>query len=85
MTTGLHELPPVLDMAGACEILRCSSKTGYRMLADGTFPSPVLRLGRLVRIPTAPLLEVLGIAGASTDAGATLKDTTHGGSDALTA
>ncbi|HEY5049739.1 MAG TPA: hypothetical protein VII50_02475 [Acidothermaceae bacterium] len=35
----------------------------YRLVHDGQWPTPVLRLGRLIKIPTQPLLELL--AGAT--------------------
>lgn len=33
--------------------------TGYRAIQDGTFPVPVIRVGRLIRVPTAPLRRLL--------------------------
>lgn len=33
--------------------------TGYRAIREGTFPVPVIRVGRLIRVPTAALLRVL--------------------------
>ncbi len=33
--------------------------TGYRSIKDGTFPIPVIRVGRLIRIPTAALRRLL--------------------------
>lgn len=60
--TAIADLPPTLSMAEACELLGCSTDTGYEMVRAGTFPSRVLRLGRKIRIPTAPLLDILGVA-----------------------
>ena len=33
--------------------------TGYRAIKDGTFPVPVIRVGRLIRVPTAALRRLL--------------------------
>lgn len=33
--------------------------TGYRSIKDGTFPVPVIRVGRLIRVPTAALRRLL--------------------------
>ena len=33
--------------------------TGYRSIKEGTFPVPVIRVGRLIRIPTAALRQLL--------------------------
>jgi hypothetical protein len=32
----------------------------YELVRTGQWPEPVLRLGGLIRVPTAPLLELLG-------------------------
>jgi excisionase family DNA binding protein len=33
--------------------------TGYRAIREGTFPVPVIRVGRLIRVPTAALRRLL--------------------------
>jgi predicted DNA-binding transcriptional regulator AlpA len=33
--------------------------TGYRAIQEGTFPVPIIRVGRLIRVPTAPLRRLL--------------------------
>jgi excisionase family DNA binding protein len=33
--------------------------TGYRAIKEGTFPLPVIRVGRLIRVPTAALRRLL--------------------------
>jgi excisionase family DNA binding protein len=58
-----HDLPPVLDLVQAAALLGVGRTTAYRLVHDGQWPTPVLRLGRLIKIPTQPLLELLaGIA-----------------------
>ena len=58
MTT---DMPAALEMAAACELLGISSWTGYELVKRDDFPVPVLHLGRAIRIPTRPLLDLLGI------------------------
>ena len=56
-------LPAVLDLAHAAALLGVGRTTAYRLVHDQQWPTPVLRLGRLIKIPTQPLLELLaGIA-----------------------
>ena len=35
--------------------------TGYRAIRDGRFPLPVIRVGRVIRVPTNELRKLLGI------------------------
>ena len=58
-------LPAVLDLIQAAALLGVGRTTAYRLVHDGQWPTPVLRLGRLIKIPTQPLLELL--AGATRD------------------
>jgi excisionase family DNA binding protein len=52
-------LPAVLDLVHAAALLGVGRTTAYRLVHDGQWPTPVLRLGRLIKIPTQPLLELL--------------------------
>ena len=54
-------LPPTLSVAEAARLLGISRSSGYTLAAQGHFPVPVLRLGRSFRVPTAPLLTLLGL------------------------
>ncbi len=45
--------------AGA--VLGIGRSTTLRMLKDGTFPTPVLRLGRQYRVPVASLRKLLDL------------------------
>ncbi len=56
-------LPAVLDLVQAAALLGVGRTTAYKLVHDGQWPTPVLRLGRLIKIPTQPLLELL--AGAT--------------------
>jgi predicted DNA-binding transcriptional regulator AlpA len=53
---------------GACvsadQAFRClgiDRTTGYRAIKTGTFPLPVIRVGRTIRIPTAALRRLLTV------------------------
>ena len=47
----LREYPDVLNIDQMCEILKVSTKTGYRLLKDGQIQN--LKVGRSYRIPKA--------------------------------
>ncbi len=53
------QLPAVLDLVEAAALLGLGRTTAYRLVRDQQWPTPVLRLGRLIKIPTRPLLELL--------------------------
>jgi excisionase family DNA binding protein len=57
----LLALPPALDIATAAEILGVGRSSAYELIRRGDWPTPVLRLGRLIRVPKAPLLDLLGV------------------------
>jgi predicted DNA-binding transcriptional regulator AlpA len=57
----LPMLAPVVDLAAAAQILGIGRSASYRLVREGQFPVPVLRVGRLIRVPTAPLIELLGM------------------------
>ena len=52
-------LPVVLDLVRAAALLGLGRTTAYRLVHDGQWPTPVLRLGRQIRNPTQPLLDLL--------------------------
>jgi predicted DNA-binding transcriptional regulator AlpA len=57
----LHRLPAVLDVPTAACVLGVGRSAAYTMVKSGTWPTPVLRLGRRIRIPSAPLLSLLAL------------------------
>jgi hypothetical protein len=57
----LLALPAVVDVPTAAAALNLSRTAAYELIRTGEWPTPVFRLGRLIRIPTAPILELLGI------------------------
>jgi hypothetical protein len=52
---------PTIPLQEAFTLLGISRATGYQQVHQGTFPVPVLRLGRNFKVPTAKLLDLLGL------------------------
>lgn len=59
--TSVLILPPVVDLATAASLLNIGRTTAYELVRTGAWPTPVLRLGNRIRIPAAPLLQLVGI------------------------
>jgi len=57
---GLFELPALLSIEQACELLGLSRSAGYRAAAAGHIPT--IRWGHRLYIPTARLLQLVGVA-----------------------
>lgn len=55
----LDDLPVVIDVPTAASVLGIGRTSAYELVRTGQWPTPVLRLGRLIRIPSAPLLALL--------------------------
>lgn len=55
----LSTLPPVLDVPTAALLMGISRTSAYELVRAGTWPTPVVRLGKLIRIPTAPLVALI--------------------------
>jgi hypothetical protein len=72
-----QQLPPTLDVATTARLLGISRTTAYHLAATDHLPVPVLRIGHTYRIPTAPLLTLLGITRPVTDNGTHHEDTPH--------
>jgi len=49
----------VISAEESFRLLGIDRSTGYKAIRDGTFPAPVLRIGRVIRIPTAALSRLL--------------------------
>ncbi len=54
-------LPPTLSLLAAAQMLGVGRTAAYELVRSGQWPTRVLRLGRSIRIPTAPLLAELGL------------------------
>jgi predicted DNA-binding transcriptional regulator AlpA len=57
----LRGLPPVVDVPTAAAVLGVGRTAAYELIRAGQWPTPVLRLGKLIRVPTAPLLELVKV------------------------
>jgi excisionase family DNA binding protein len=54
---------PVMTAEEAFAELGIDRSTGYKAIRDGTFPLPVIRVGRIIRVPTAAVRRLLEIDG----------------------
>jgi hypothetical protein len=64
--TEIDDLPAVVDVCTAAKVLGLSRTAAYERIRLGEWPTPVFRLGKLIRIPTAPMRELLGISSTLT-------------------
>ena len=55
----LSTLPPLVDVPTAARALGIGRGLAYALVRSGSWPTPVLRMGKLIRIPTAPLLRLV--------------------------
>jgi excisionase family DNA binding protein len=63
--TGIPDgLPATLGVTGAARLLGISRATAYTLIRRGEFPCPVFRCGGRYKIPTAHLLDLLGLSTA---------------------
>jgi len=66
----LLALPVSVDVATAGRALGIGRTVAFQLIRAGRFPVPVLHLGAQYRVPTAPLLALLGITPDMSEAGA---------------
>ena len=57
----VQALPAVVDLRTAARALGLGRTLAYQLARRGEFPCRVLRLGGAYRVPTADLLQVLGL------------------------
>jgi hypothetical protein len=55
----LDRLPPSVDLMTAAGLLGIGRTCAYGLIRRDEWPTPVIRVGRCIRIPTAPLIELL--------------------------
>ena len=60
--TEVRALPAVVDVVTAAEVLGIGRTVAYELVRTDRFPTPVLRVGRQIKIPTAYLIELLGLS-----------------------
>jgi hypothetical protein len=58
----VRALPAVVDVVTAGEVLGVGRSVAYELVRTDRFPTPVLRVGRQIKIPTAYLLDLLGLS-----------------------
>ena len=49
-------LPPFIDLVTAAGLLGIGRTLAYALVKDGRWPTPIVRLGNLIRVPSAALL-----------------------------
>jgi len=59
--TQLRAMPATVDLLTAARALGLGRTKAYELAKHGQFPCRVIRIGEIYRIPTAGLLELLGI------------------------
>jgi predicted DNA-binding transcriptional regulator AlpA len=52
--------PAVLDLPEAAAMLGIGRTLAYRLVREDAWPTPVIRVGRLIKVPLQPLREYLG-------------------------
>jgi hypothetical protein len=67
--TEVRALPVVVDLPTAASALGIGRTVAYELARTGRFPTPVIRVGNQIKVPTAHLLVLLGL---STDPPASL-------------
>jgi excisionase family DNA binding protein len=50
----------VVDLPVAAQMLGIGRTFAYQLVREGRWPTPVIRVGRLIKVPVAPLREYLG-------------------------
>jgi hypothetical protein len=63
----LLALPAVVSLVTAARALGIGRTRAFELARRGAFPVPVLRVGLTYRVPTAPLLRLLGLSSDRTD------------------
>lgn len=57
----VSKLPPVVDLNTAAMLLGIGRTTAQTLARNDDFPVPVFRAGSVYRVPTAPILRLLGL------------------------
>jgi excisionase family DNA binding protein len=57
----VRALPVVVDLPTAARVLGLGRNTAYELVRSGAWPTPLLRFGRLIKVPRSSLLELVGI------------------------
>jgi hypothetical protein len=60
--TAFQPVPAVFDLVTAARMLGIGRTVAYQLVRQGKWPTPVLRLGSQIKVPSAPLYELLGLS-----------------------
>jgi hypothetical protein len=60
--TEVRSLPAIVDVVTAAEVLGIGRTVAYELVRADRFPTPVIRVGHQIKIPTAYLLDLLGLS-----------------------
>jgi excisionase family DNA binding protein len=60
--TEVRSLPAIVVVVTAAEVLGIGRTVAYELVRTNRFPVPVVRVGRQIKIPTAYLIELLGLS-----------------------
>ena len=58
-------MPVVVDLPTAARLLGIGRTAAYQSVREGTWPTPIIRVGRSIRVPRQPLLVLLGLSTAT--------------------
>lgn len=53
------DLPTTLSVEEAAQMLGIGRTLAYELIRTGSWPTPILHLGRLIKIPSGPLMTLL--------------------------
>lgn len=59
MTTIENRMPAVVDLPTAAAMLGIGRTLAYRLARSGEWPTPLIRVGRLIKVPMQPLADYL--------------------------
>jgi predicted DNA-binding transcriptional regulator AlpA len=62
LTVMPSDIPVVLDLPTAAKLLGIGRTAAYQSVREGTWPTPIIRIGRSIRVPRQPLLALLGLS-----------------------
>lgn len=58
-------LPAVLDVPQAAHLLGIGRTLAYELVRTNQWPTPVIRMGRLIKIPSGPIMELIATGAAA--------------------
>jgi len=61
----LRRLPALLTVPEAGQVLGIGRTVAYQLVRRGEWPTPIIRVGAQIRIPRAPLLDLVGVSTAA--------------------